>query len=278
MHPESSLKPNDTQKVVSSFIIEELKDTNVGFLSVFNGSLLCGQRSHRTVYIHQTVTSTVEVHDRLYYAIWTANGDIIYTTDYNHDNMVVIKSVGGVEKLRVNVSEPTTISVSSNGSILVASTDGVLQFTYDGIKWKWNILISSSDGWMIRNAIDFSDKRSDIIIWTREWKSSNDFRLCKYKMTKGKSDSSVPCELLSLQQPNRKLIPLSEVNMLYDGTNVVVSSRYTNGEIFLFSVDGVCIRKSISIDYSFLLALDRMTKMLYVGQKLGQVSIINYVV
>lgn len=145
-----------SRNVTIAQLKNDVLSSNKAILSVRDGRLLAGQKGDTKLFIYSAVSGAYMNTTRLpftypgntvYDAVWTRNGNIVYTTRENGSkvNTVEVMALNGTLIRSTNLSRPRYLSVSANGIIYLAdANNGVYQSADNGVTWYHKFSIDST--------------------------------------------------------------------------------------------------------------------------------------
>ena len=220
-------------------------------------------------------TMTTINRDLLCDATWTPRGNIVYTTGYYNQKVVVMSESGKVISTHKLVI-PLDLSVCNDDIIYLADVRGVFQSTDDGVSWN---RVFKPDGWDCEQVIKVTTDYSDDY-WTLG-QSGHKHYLRVYSVDRRRSDGIITWRDINITRTDDKLVALSG-KMSYDGNKNIFLSDYHNKTVHVLSVNGQCHFQPFSSHYfkvgPLRLAVDSGSQQLYVGQEGGVVEVfkLNY--
>jgi hypothetical protein len=203
-------------------------------------------------------------------AVWTRQGNILYSR-FDSDIVVTVSKTGDVIQ-QSNVSQPTALSVSTDGVIYLISGHTIFyQSADDGLTWSH--LFAVTVGWRFAQVIKSTDNNTDVF-WTVNNVIAD--RLRVYTVDKRRTvgdnvtwrDVTLPSDLTDY---------LSIDRLAFDGqTSIFVMNRNFRARRML-SVSGqydgqLEPRQQLPPLIGFV-AIDTQRHVLYVGQDYGTVGV-----
>ena len=293
--------------------VDQLKGLVVDILSVFNDKLLVSCYGISQLFIYSREgrhLSTIKTNnnDQLRDAAWTPRGNIVYTTYFPSDKVVVMSESGKVITTHTQMTEPHCLSVSSDdipsdkvvvmsesGKVITTHTQmtephclsvssddiiyladsktGVYQSTDDGVSW--SLVFKSTDGWHCFQTIKVTTDHSDDF-WTLE-NYSNNYQLSVYSVDRRRSDGNVTWRDIVPKTYGKHINLSYRSSLSYDGNMNIFLSDFDNKVVHKFSVNGQYHWQLLS-SYRIMnmprrLAVDKKRQLLYVGQWKGLVQV-----
>ena len=262
-----------SSQLLQNFTVDQLKNSGVNILSVFNDKLLVSRELLSQLFIYSREgrhlsTITTNNNDRLWDATWTPRGNIVYTT-WDSNKVVVMSESGKVITTHKKMTSPSRLSVSSDNIIYLAdSNTGVYQSTDDGVSW--SLVFKSTDGWHCKQVIKVTTDHCDDF-WTLEYYSDNkNWHLRVYNVDRRRSDDNVTWRDINVPTTDGKHINLSYSSLSYDGNMNIFLNDYYNKAVHVLSVNGQYHCQLLSSHHiknePHRLAVDKERQLLYVGQ------------
>ena len=268
-----------SSQLLQNFTADQLKNDWANKLSVFNDKLLvsCAGLSQLFIYSREgrhLSTITTNNNDELWDATWTPRGNIVYTTWYSNE-VVVMSESGKVITTHTQMTKPQHLSVSSDDIIYLADYEtGVYQSTDDGVSW--SLVFKSTDGWHCWQVIKVTTDHSDDF-WTLEKSDNYSYHLGVYSVDRRRSDGNVTWRDINVPTTDGKHINLSWSSLSNDGNLNFFLNDYYNKAVHMFSVNGQCHCQLLSSHHfknePCRLAVDKERQLLYVGQAKGVVGV-----
>ena len=268
-----------SSQLLQNFTADQLKNDWANKLSVFNDKLLvsCAGLSQLFIYSREgrhLSTITTNNNDELWDATWTPRGNIVYTTWYSNE-VVVMSESGKVITTHTQMTKPQHLSVSSDDIIYLADYEtGVYQSTDDGVSW--SLVFKSTDGWHCYQVIKVTTDHSDDF-WTLEKSDNYSYHLGVYSVDRRRSDGNVTWRDINVPTTDGKHINLSWSSLSNDGNLNFFLNDYYNKAVHMFSVNGQCHCQLLSSHHfknePCRLAVDKERQLLYVGQAKGVVGV-----
>ena len=265
-----------SSQLLLNFIVGQLKSKSVNTLSVFNDKLLitCYPLSQLFIYSREgRHLSTISINDddKLYDAIWTPRGNIVYTT-CDSKKVVVMSEFGKVIATHTQMIGPRYFSVSKDDNIYLADWDtGVYESNDDGVSW--NLVFKSTDGWHCLQVVKVIADHSDDF-WTMEWRN-NQWHLRVYSVDKKRFDVKV--KDINVTTTDGKYLDLTGSGLSYDGYMNIFLSDYHHKAVHVLSVNDQHHCKILASYHTKnipeRLSVDLERQLLYVGQLYGVVEV-----
>ena len=271
-----------SHKLNHSFVVDQLKDNYISILSVFNDKLLvsCDTFSQLFIYSREgrhLSTITTNGNDNLFDATWTPNGNIVYTSYWNH-KVVTMSESGKVIATNNRMKRPQHLSVSKDNTIFLADTNsGVYHSTDNGITW--NLVFKSNEKWQCHQVSKVVNGITDNF-WTL-LRNTDDggCHLRVYKVDRRSSNGNTTWQNISLPSKNRSLHVYSR--LLYDGNMYMFLSDYANSAVYMLPVEGEGHFQLLSSNEVFKprkISFDRARQLFFVVENKNVVKVfkLNY--
>jgi hypothetical protein len=258
-----------------NFTLNTTNGHPVEVLSVSSeGQLLVGLQRDRQLHVYSAdrrhLTSiTLPDNDRVYDAVWTRRGNIVYSESGSGKVVTMSQSCDVIQK--TNLSQPTWLSVSTDGVIyLISDCASVYQSTDNGVTWSH--MFNVTDGWKCYQVIKASTDSNTDVLWTLV-ESAERVHLRVYTVDKRRSagDNVSWCEV-----PGHVTVDLGS-RMAYDGLTNIFVNAYSDRAVHVWSVSGqydrqLMTRQQLNL-YPCRVAVDTQRHMMYVGLEKGTVGV-----
>jgi hypothetical protein len=175
-------------------------------------------------------------------AVWTRRGNIVYS-EWRKGKVVTMSQSGDVIQ-QTNVSQPSYLSVSTDGVIyLISEYTSVYQSTDDGLTW--SRMFNVTDGWQCWQVIKVSTDSNTDVLWTLVVRSAEDWRLRVYTVDKRRAvGDNVTWRDVTL--PSHVTVDLSYSRLAYDGHTSIFVTDKSNRAVHVWSVSGQYDRQLVS--------------------------------
>ena len=284
------LLPQYHQYVTSSeqltkITVNQLKFKHVGILVVFKDKLLVSSAFLTQLFIYGREgrhLSTIKTNgnDKLCDATWTPRGNILYTSKYN-ENVMMMSESG--KKNTTQILKPQGIyfyffSVSNDKIIYVTSSDkSVYQSTDDGVSW--SLVLKFTGVLTVSKVIKVVNNYSDDF-WTiaKTYDDNSYWHLRVYSVDSRRSDDNVTWRSINVTTAYGEEIYLDHDSYLsYDGNINIFLFDSFHKAIYVLSVNEQYNCQLLSSHYikdkQLSLAVDMERQLLYVGQWFGIVEV-----
>jgi hypothetical protein len=264
-------------KHLSSFTLNSNNGQQVSELLVSNeGLLLVDQLGNSQLQVYSanfffiTSITLASIHT-VTGAVWTRQGNILYSRF--DSGIVVTMSQSGDVIQQSNVSQPTALSVSTDGVIyIVSGLTSVYQSTDDGLTWSHMFIVS--DGWRCSQVIKVSTDSNTDALWTVNNLVADNLRVYTVDKRRVVGDN-VSWHDVTL--PSHVTKNLSIDRLAYDGyTSIFITDLY-NRAVHVLSVsgqyDGQLEPRQQLPSSIHCVAVDAQRHVLYVGQEYGTVGV-----
>ena len=254
-----------------TFIVDQTKIRTANILSFFNDKVLVSQANLTELFIYSREgrhlsTITINDNEKLFDVTWTPRGNILYTTDFPSNKVVVMSESGKVITTHTQMTDPRYLSVSNDDVVYLADFQrGVYQSTDDGVSW--SLVFESTEGRQCWQVIKVNTDHSDDF-WTLE-QSGNKSHLRVYSI-KRCSEDKVSWKDINVTTIDGKHTILSRSSLSYGNNMNIFLSDYYNKAVHVLSVNGQYDCQLLSSHHiknkPCRLAVDEKRQLLYVGQ------------
>ena len=260
-----------------NFNVGYLIHSGVSILSVLNDELLISSHGLSQLFIysqegrHRSSVTTYD-NDKLFDAIWTPHGNILYTT-INNKKVVLMSESGKVISIHTHLTAPQHLSASNDGDIYLADGEsGIYHSTNNGVNW--SLVFKPTEEWSCLQVIKVTTDRSDDF-WTLE-KKFESIHLRTYTINRKRSEFGITFTDIS-DDENIKLSTCSSLS--FDGNQNIFLNCSDKKAVYVFSANRQYCCQLLSPDHikniPYKLAVDVKRQLLYVGQHGGEVAVFH---
>ena len=250
-------------------------------MSVLHGRLLFGTSSQTRLYFYNREglylsNTSISNNDKLYDAIWTRQGNIVYTTITGH-KVVVMSMIGIVSTEHSNLTDARHLSTSGDAIYLADWGQGVYRSVDDGVSW--HSLFKGAIGQCVQlikvTVTDHSDDYWSITYIKR-------YRIRVYSLNRSRSGSNFTSKDTDILTNSTGFqIRLQNNRISYDGNNSIFLTDGISRSIHVLSVTGHYHCQLITPHYikssPTSLAVDQKQHLLFVRQASGVVSVFKWI-
>ena len=275
---------NGVIKLKNSVLILELISNLITSLSVYNNKILACTSGGKEVYVYSTngvKLSTFKVSMKnLLSATWISDCQVICTSD-NRENPIIMSELEStlIELSKFKYCVDIHSSVHKPKVIYIADwMRGVYKSVDIGKTW-FHVCPLPSKCFLRQVIPIITNDNKKQVFWTQTWKSL-DSRHCLQECVVNQQGLAKWRDI-DLSMQSGKTIQLEwRSTMVYDENDVIFLSCPTDHAVYAFSVKSGKLVQSLSITEGLHepsgLAIDNTAKLLYVGNKYGDIKIFNF--